>query len=268
MTRQTVSANLGGDEIKDTDIKVDVSEETPTDEAPVSEPEAETTGDEEEADVNPQDIPTNNDFGVVNLEDTEEPEEQKAEPITKTEEEIRQEEREKAWTEFQDKYKPNEQKSENIRLHQQNEQLVRNLDTQQYLVVEKQNEIYRDFFKDNRDILPESSEKALLEYQKTGNEDLIANDPYLASINNELQNIVQVNPENPLQDLRQRLDKAYFNIFKDKIIDNRVKQEMVKRELESNNVSAEDGIRPQTPNQANPYSDDQKKVADAWGIKL
>lgn len=286
MPKEIVNANLGGDEIKDSDIKVDVdnlSEEdirrqqdviddnvSTEDDATVDDSDVENTEDEEEDD--PQNIPTSDEFGDVEIE--EEKEEETDEEAQKAEEEriakIKEDAKKEAFEEFQQKYKPNEQKSENIKLHQQNEQLIRNLDTQQYLIREKQTDIYKGFFDRHKDILSEDSKNNLLKYQETGNEELIVNDPILGKLNNEMLGIAQVNPENPLIDLEKRLESAFKLAFMDEIIATRTKQIKAEQEMKSQAKEkiVESGIKSTSAPKESKYSDAQLNVAEKWGIKL
>jgi len=284
MLREIVNANLGGDEIKDSDIKVDVdnlSEEDKQrqedvinnkiedqDDATVDDSDVENTEDEEEED--PQGIPTNDLFGDVEIKEEEDDEEAKKAEELKLAEEEKAKIKEEAWKEFQEKYKPNEQKTENIKLHQQNEQLIRNLDTQQYLIREKQTDIYKGFFDRHKDILPEDSKNNLIKYQETGNEEIIVNDPVLKKLNSEMLNIAQVNSENPLIDLEKRLESAFKLAFMDDIISSRTKQIKVEQEIKSQakDKIVESGVRTTSAPKESKYSDAQLNVADKWGIKL
>ena len=296
--RQIVNADLSDSKVNDNDIPVDttpqsVEEKTQQEEvikamednkpATVSEPvtektdevvETQPTGDPIEDAVqkvtDEEMIPS---YGkIIDTEVKEEIIEEEKKPevdVAKIEADAKQ----KAFDEFVNKYKPNDQKTENIRLYKQNQELQEKLkgqDTNTYLATEKQKDIYQKFCDSHKDLITEQSKKSLIDYQTIGDENLITNDETLFRLDKELKKIAQVNSENPLIDLEDRLEAAYWLAFKDKIIENKTKQIQAKVEMEKQKTDkiVEDGSKPISMVRSKSYSQEQQKVADAWGVKL
>lgn len=292
--RQNVTANLGDskDSLNGNEIKVDVNDTTDEEkemqdkvtdavennkeleedqEATVSDSDAENTEEEDDQDSVQSD--EDYDDGYVDVEDEEEKEEKKEEvDIDKIKEEAKKE----AMDEFMNKYKPNEQKGENIRLNKENEKLrkqqqLQQADTTQYIATKMEDEIFDKFFKNNKDVLPEDSFNKLKEYRKTGDEELIHNDPHLNKLNSHLQKIAQANPRNPLVDLEERLESALWLSHRDEIIKNRERQALAEQEIKNKQgeIIGEDGDKPAPQiSKKKQFSDAQQKVAEAWGINL
>jgi hypothetical protein len=294
--RQIVNADLSDSKVNDNDIQVDttpqsVEEKTQQEEvikamednkpATVSEPVTEKTDEVVETQPTVEEKPEESadNYGkVIDTEIKEEPitEEKKVEEEKKPEVDlakIEAEVKQKAFDEFMGKYKPNDQKTENIRLYKQNQELqekLKGLDTNTYLATEKQKNIYEKFCDSHKDLISEQSKKSLIAYQTIGDENLITNDETLFRLDKELKKIAQVNSENPLVDLEDRLESAYWLAFRDKIIDSKVKQTQVKIEMEKQKTDkvVEDGYKSTSATISKNYSPEQQKVADAWGVKL
>lgn len=181
------------------------------------------------------------------------------------------EEKKKEWEkEWMDKYQPNEQKGENIRLNQENEELKFYDDVTQYLIKDKESQIYDRFLENNKDLISPESAIKLKKFRDTNDETLL-NDPVLKALDTELKYLTPQNPSNPLVDLSQRLEKAANLAFRDKIISLRVKQQQAKDEIERQNREkmVEKGGNKITPSQEKlQYSKKQRYIADQWGIKL
>lgn len=243
--------------------------ETETTDIP-SEQKTEEVKKEDEEDT--EEVKQEYDNGYIDVE------EKKEEKIDK--EKLKEEIKKEVEKEFMEKYKPNEQKSANIKLHKENVALKNQTSTEntdetsdymQYLVTDKENQIYENFLSSNKDVIPEESAKALREFRQNNDITLIENDPILSKLNNELDGLTVKNSQNPLQDLPSRLDKAIKLAFGDKILDIRLKQKQAEMEINQQKMDAV--VEPEkksttTNKETKTYSNATQKVAKQWGVEL
>ncbi len=284
---QIVTANLSdAPEINPNDIAVDTTPDNEEEKklqddvvnamekdeelATVDKPEVQNSGEEVKT---PQ---ADEEYGLINVDEEQKVEEKAEEKKELTTEELKQIEeqaRKKAFDEYVEKYKPNEQKGENIRLYKENEQLKERTlgqDISTYLITEKQAEIYSKFCDSHQDIIPSASKNNLLAYQKTGEEKLIKEDAVLSKLDKQLRMIAQVNTENSLVDLDERLESAFWLAFKDEIIGSKAKQIRAELEIKKQQVDkvVENGQKPTSATKGKSYTSEQQKVAEVWGVKL
>jgi len=291
MEKQIVTNDLGGAKINENDIKIDTSPENEEEvknqdevnkelDIDESETASEVSEDEKEEDDEDDVITNEYDNGLIDMDEEEEikdEDEDNRVVLTKEEydkqlQEAKDSTREEAQKEFMDKYKPNEQKKENIKLHKENGELqskLQQMDTTNYLVMEKQNEIYNKFFDNHKDVLPETSKQALMEYQKTGNTELVLNDSDLQKLDKKLSKIIQLNPKNPLVDLEERLEDAFSLAFRKEISETQSRQSQVKQEMQKQQEDkfVEDGQKSSVSKPIKSLTEEQKKVFDIWGVK-
>jgi hypothetical protein len=282
---KTVTSDLSpGSQINSNDEKVDMSDLSEADRAAQAAAEREMTGETSETVDAPDvektgtsdspDIPTNTEYddGYVKLDEGEEEEDQGEETDEERIARLKEEARREAWEEFNKKYKPNDQKGENIRLAKENENLkarVESMTPTEYLIEKEKNETYSKFFDNSRDIFSPESKQRLLAYQDTGDETLIYNDPDLKKLNDVLVTIAQANPENANVDLAERLEKAKRIAFYDRLVASATRQEIARREMDRQRVdsSVESGVRTTSVQKPSGLTPAQQSVFDAWGIK-
>ena len=168
-------------------------------------------------------------------------------------EEVKQAARATAEQDFLARYKPNEQRGENIKLHKKNEQLEEKLKSASpaevavYLLDERVREQTGDFIKKNQEIL--SSPASISKFQAK-----------IATSANQ----------NPLVDLTERLDNAFWLSHREEIIASRVKQARLESELARQKADeiVEGDLKPTAGKPAREFTPAQRNVADFWGVKL